>query len=365
MSEKINKPTVLIAPLDWGLGHATRCIPLIKALLVKDCAIIIATDGAQQILLKQEFPQLQFIKLKGYQVKYGKTGWALPLNIIGQIPKILISIWKEHRWLNKISKQYSIDAVISDNRYGLYHSNIRTVFITHQLTIKTQFVWLEKILQRINYGFINRFNQCWIPDYGNEINIAGDLSHPALMPAIPTSYLGALGRFDKNTTTTIKYDYCFLLSGPEPQRTILEELIMKDLHSLNKKIIIVRGTPNNYKVISLNEWIEIKNHLSQKELGKVIQESEYIICRSGYSSLMEILSLSKKSILIPTPGQTEQIYLAKKMHQQQWCFSVEQKNFSLLKTLQEAQHFKFQLPSLNKTNLPYFIHQFIATLSSK
>ncbi len=359
MPAKINKPTVLVAPLDWGLGHATRCIPIIHALVNEGCPVIIAASGSSKQLLQTEFPHLHYMELFGYNIQYSKSRWLLPFSIIYQIPKIINAIKNEHRWLNKIITQYSIDVVISDNRFGLYSNQTTNVFITHQLTIKAPFSWVEKILRKINYHFINRFNECWIPDTRSEFNIAGDLSHPAEMPDIPAFYIGILSRFKRDESISIKYKYCFLLSGPEPQRTILQKMILKDIYLLKEKSLIVRGKPNSNKSLESSDIIEIKNHLPQNELEQALQQSEYIICRSGYTSLMEILSLQKKSIVIPTPGQTEQEYLGERSHQAHWCFAIEQKNFDLIYSLTSAKRFDYHLPEIKNTDLQLFIHQFV------
>jgi uncharacterized protein (TIGR00661 family) len=360
---KINKPTVLIAPLDWGLGHATRCIPVIQAFLKEECNIIIAASGATQQLLQNEFPNLQFIELFGYKIQYSKSRWLLPFNIIFQIPKIIKAIKKEHRWLKKTITQYPIDLVISDNRFGLYSNQVTSVFITHQLTIKAPFVWIEKILRKLNYWFINHFSECWIPDNASDFNLAGDLSHPAEMPDIPASYIGLLSRFKRDASISIKYKYCFLLSGPEPQRTILEKMILKDIDLLKEKVLLVRGKPNSNESLDLTDSIEVRNHLPQNELGQALQQSEYIVCRSGYTSLMEIISLQKKSIVIPTPGQTEQEYLAERLYQQHWCYTIEQKDFHLIHSLESAGEFDYILPEIKNSDLQFFIHQFVEKTS--
>lgn len=343
MPEKFNIQTVLIAPLDWGLGHATRCIPIINALLKNGYEVLVATDGLQQILLQKEFPQLQFLQLKGYNIRYSKTKWLLPLKLLLQIPKILLAIKNEHRWLDKIIAANKIDVVISDNRFGLYSSKARCIFITHQLTIKAPFILLEQWLQKINYSFINKFNFCWIPDVAGEENIAGILSHPKLLPEIPVHYIGLLSRFEKSGSIEKKYDYCIVLSGPEPQRTIMEKLILKDINKVEGKILLVRGKPGSDTVLQLQQNVEIRNHLSGNELQKALQQSETIISRSGYTTVMEIVSLQKKSILIPTPGQTEQEYLAERLMQQHVCFAVPQHSFDLLSAINNANTFSYKI----------------------
>jgi hypothetical protein len=190
------KLKILIAPLDWGLGHATRCIPIINKLLATGCEIIIAAGGKQKQLLENEFPLLKFIELPGYKIRYGMESSSTLLKIIFQIPKILIQINRENRWLNNILSKERFDAVISDNRYGLHASGLYSVFITHQLHIKTPFGKIAgRILSTINYKYINQFSICWIPDFENGYSIAGQLSHVEKLPSIPTRYIGPQTRF--------------------------------------------------------------------------------------------------------------------------------------------------------------------------
>lgn len=212
------KPRILVAPLDWGLGHATRCIPLIKAFLTKGAAIWLAGEGAQETLLRSEFPDLPFLQLPGYRIRYAKTSRGLVWKMIQQAPKMKKAIRAEHQWLQQAVEEYGFDAVLSDNRYGLYHSNIPCIFMTHQLLIKSSLGALsEKILQHRNYRYINRFTECWVPDDPGGNNLAGELSHPAVRPAIPLRYTGPLSRFsitEKGAAAAITPGHLlFILSG--------------------------------------------------------------------------------------------------------------------------------------------------------
>ena len=156
---------VLVAPLDWGLGHATRCIPIIKELLNQKCQVIVAAEGAQKALLHEEFPFLTFVELPGYRVRYGKNRALTFMRLIASIPKILIRIKRENGWLRRFADRERPDLVLSDNRYGLYLPGTVTIFITHQLSIRTPFGKVaDRLLQRINYSAIARFSVCWIPD---------------------------------------------------------------------------------------------------------------------------------------------------------------------------------------------------------
>ncbi len=339
------KPRILVAPLDWGLGHATRCIPLVRLLLKQGAEVILAGEGAQQILLTTEFPQLQFLALTGYNIRYPSSGKLMAWQMLVQSQKLFSIIKKEHKWLQEIVATHKIDAVISDNRYGLYHPAIPCIFITHQLTIKSPFgKWTERLLQKRNYKYINRFTQCWVPD-NKEKSLAGDLSHPPQLPAVPVHYIGTLSRFKKTKIAEIKDHLLIVLSGPEPQRTLLENKLLPQISQYNGTATIVRGLPGNHNIIPSSNMIRCYNHLSADELNTEMEKADVVISRSGYSTVMDLATLQKKSILIPTPGQTEQEYLADYLSEKGWAAVASQKGFSLIQELkkvkQSSQRFDF------------------------
>mgnify|MGYP000179714845 CR=1 FL=1 len=361
----IGKPRILLAPLDWGLGHATRCIPIIRQLQQQGCEVLVAAEGRQAILLQQEFPELMILPLKGYHIKYAGSAIGLFLSVFFQVPKILRSIRCEHAWLLSIVNEYDIDAVISDNRYGLYHKKIPCIFITHQLTIRNPLGrWAENILQKRNYKFINRFTACWVPDEEAEKNLAGELSHPVKKPAVPVHYIGPLSRLVKSNVQEEKGHLLICLSGPEPQRTLLENKMIKEIAHYNGTATVIRGLPGTASVIPSSNMIRFYNHLPAHELSDEMMKAEYVIGRSGYSSIMDLLTLQKKSILIPTPGQTEQEYLAAYLSKRKIVFSVQQKGFSLRTALEKARQFHYQLtPENNNETLKQVIAAFVAGLS--
>ncbi len=343
MSNKTNI-TVLVAPLDWGLGHAARCIPLINHLLKRGCKIIIAAEGLQKKLLKSEFPNVIFVEIPGYNIKYTKDKRFFALKIILQIPKIVITISREKKWLSNFIKNNKVEAVISDNRFGLFHPRVTSVFITHQLLIKAPFLFIENVIRKINYSYIKKFSVCWVPDEKGSVNLAGALSHPDKLPAIPVNYIGGISRFERRPEIRKKYAVLIILSGAEPQRTLLEKKMLGEVKNFEGKALLVRGLPGNATLLPAQQNLEIKNYLPAKELEKAINESEFIISRSGYTTVMDICKLQKKSILIPTPGQTEQEYLAKHLQEQGWCLATSQEDFSLQKSLKQAQEFNYRLP---------------------
>jgi len=338
-----NRPKVLIAPLDWGLGHATRCIPIIKEFLASGCSVIFAAEGSQKELLQEEFPALKCLDLPGYRVTYSTKRGLTFLKIICQIPKILIQIKRENRWLNNILSRERPDIVISDNRYGLHSLGVFCVLITHQLHIKTGMGRsVERILSRINLRYINRFSVCWVPDLQGEQSLAGVMSVPDQLPVIPLRYIGWLSRFSNPGLETPGNDLLIILSGPEPQRTILESQLLKELKKHEGSAIMVRGLPGEVDLPDVSPNVSIYNHLSTATFNRVISQSAVIISRAGYSTIMDLVTLGKKSILIPTPGQAEQEWLATHLHNRKIAYAVKQDEFVLSESLEAVKHFPFQ-----------------------
>jgi UDP:flavonoid glycosyltransferase YjiC (YdhE family) len=336
---------VLVAPLDWGLGHATRCIPIIKELLNQKCQVIIAAEGAQKALLREEFPFLTFVELPGYRVQYDKNRALTVLRLIASIPKILIRIKRENGWLRRFADRERPDLVISDNRYGLYLPGTLTIFITHQLSIRTPFGKVaDRLLQRINYSAIGRFSVCWIPDMAGDDGLAGELSHPKRMPPAPTRYIGWLSRMQLMPAPSIRdFDVLVLLSGPEPQRTILEKMIIKQAGDCDGKMVVVRGLPGGSgRSLEAPRGVVVYDHLPAGELERLMLRSDVVLSRPGYSTVMDLRRVGKKAIFIPTPGQTEQEYLGGYLAGKGLGICVRQRAFSLKAALMQAREIRDQ-----------------------
>lgn len=363
----LRKPRILVSPLDWGLGHATRCVPIIQELLKLDCDVWLAADGATRRLLHNQFPQLAVMELPGYNIRYSKSLSGLSLRMLAQLPKIYNSISYENKWLRIKQPVYEFDAIISDNRLGFYHRKADSVFITHQLSIKTGmgkfFDWLAG---RINYKYIRKFKYCWIADEANETNLAGELSHPEKMPGCKTEYIGTLSRLKPATGNEIKNHLLIVLSGPEPQRTILEKIIVNEIAMHAGTATIVRGLPNNDIQLPSTPSFKFYNHLSAEGLNAEMIKAEYIISRSGYSTIMEIARLNKKSILVPTPGQGEQEYLAKELSGKKRSVCIAQKKFSLIQAIEKAKAFAYQpFPAYNDEAMKKSVGDFVKQLERK
>jgi len=312
---------ILIVPLDWGLGHATRCMPIINELLKNDCEVLVAGTETTNQIIRQEFPLLQFELIDGYEISYSSSKWKLPFVLAKQIPKILSRIKTENKWLQQFVAKSQIDLVISDNRYGLHHPSVKTIFMTHQLQIQIpQSKWMQMFVNKINHFFINKFSVCWVPDYETNA-IGGALSNKKGLKHV--EYIGNLSRFESRNDVEITNDILFLISGPEPQRSLLEQKIISEFANDSSRKIIVRGLPKSTEVLNINGFT-IFNHLSKNELQEKILSSKIIVCRAGYSTIMDLIKLNKNALLIPTPGQTEQEYLAKELTDRKLFFTINQ-----------------------------------------
>lgn len=307
--------TYLIAPLDWGLGHATRCIPIICYLLKQNHRVFVCGEGSIEKLIKKEFPQVEFLSLRGYRINYSKSRVLFWYKMFIQLPKIAFAVSRERKWLTASINQYKIDVVISDNRLGMYNHNIYTIFLTHQLGIKTGTKFFDYFARKINYSYINHFNECWVPDLeGESESLAGQLSHPQKLPNVPVRYIGLLSRIKIDESSRKEYDTAAILSGPEPQRTLFEKKLKALLSNCSSNAILVRGLPGEQKPIEgLPPNIKQANHLDTKEMSALMQTSSVVVCRSGYSTVMDLLKIGGSALLVPTPGQTEQEYLAQRL----------------------------------------------------
>ena len=270
--------------------------------------------------------------------------------IMLQLPKIYFAIRRERKWLEEMVSKLKIDVVISDNRLGLYHYNCRTVYMTHQLALKTGNSYLDSIAQQIHYSYINRFNECWVPDLEKEQeSIAGRLSHPESLPKTPVRYIGLLSRID-TVNLEKQYDLVVLISGPEPQRTLFENHIIAVIKDYSGKAMVVRGLPGESKPISgLSSNIEQANHLDTEEMSTIMQSTSLILCRSGYSTVMDLLKTGTPAVLVPTPGQTEQEHLATRLQDLGYFLTRQQERLS-------AEDFKFALKvkKINAINFNLF-----------
>jgi hypothetical protein len=302
--------TILIAPLNWGLGHATRCVPIIRDHLANGQRVVLAADGDALSWLKSEFPELKAIRLPGFSIQYSASDYQL-FAMVRQLPKIIAGTIREHRQLKKLIREENIQTVISDNRFGLWNKSVKSIYITHQLLIRAPYQWMEPLLWLCHRWIINRYDECWIPDIEGEGNLSGELSHKYPLPP-NARFIGWLSRFPSTNAIPVKKNYTTLclISGPEPHRTLFEQSLIERFKDSAEPTLIVRGKPGNCISESAIGNIDLVPVLSSGELKTHLLQTPNIFCRSGYSTLMDLKLLEREANLFPTPGQPEQEYLA-------------------------------------------------------
>lgn len=316
--------TILYAVLNWGLGHATRSIPIIQYLLNAKYRVIIVSDGDALKLLQDEFHGVSTVETVAYQVEYSREAKHFNIHLAKQIPKFIQVIKKEHADCISLCKQFDVDVIISDNRYGFYHPQLPSVLISHQLhLLYEENKWFEKIVNLSYQKYLRHFNELWVPDLAPPHSISGRMS---ALKWDNVRYLGIDSRLVKQDKAVV-YESLSILSGPEPQRSLLEMEIINQLKNQAGKHCLIRGGTNLPVIDSGN--VELIDFASKEVLMEKINASALVICRSGYTSLLDLLKLQKQAILIPTPGQVEQEHLAHSMKEKAWFSVTTQENLQL------------------------------------
>ena len=320
---------ILICPLEWGLGHATRMIPLAIKLREKNHNVFIGSGEEHISLFRNELPEVSCIIFPGFKPRYSRF---LPqyLILLLKTPLLLYHIIREHYRLKSIIKDHAIDIVISDNRFGLWNRDITSVYVTHMplIPLPKPFRFLEFTGVFIHRLVIKKYSFCFIPDLPGELNISGRLSHGIKLME-NTRYVGILSRFNNNepirTENSLNYPHnTVILSGPEPQREIFRQKLETLLKNVDPVTIILEGKPDKRREIVRSGKIVSYSHLPSVEISGIITGSKCIISRSGYTTIMELISLRRNALLIPTPGQTEQEYLAEYLSEKGWFHTIPQ-----------------------------------------
>lgn len=352
---------ILVCPLDWGLGHASRCVPVIQTLLNLKQEIVVAADNAPLSFLKQEFPQIEFVQMPGFKPVYSKSNSQI-IAMARSIPKALRSFGKDHLLIEQIVEKHNIDAVISDNRFGAWSRKVPCAFITHQLHIQLpkSMKWTRPFIDFLNKRYIKHFNACWIPDFIDAPFLSGKLSFPHFR-TIKSERIGILSRFSGIQIEEKEKDIelLVLLSGPEPQRSIFENKILEQIDTSNGTIVLLRGLPNASDKIDVPKNVQVLNHTNDNTFAELVARAKKIVCRSGYSSIMDLMALNRKAWLVPTPGQTEQEYLAEYVSEAFGFRSLKQNQFNLnkIEIINEQQKI-----SVNTDFLSSFLTQWLDSL---
>ncbi len=331
--------TIIIAPLNWGLGHAARCAPVIQTLLEAGRRIVLAGDGLSIEWLSNEFPDLDKYYLEGYNVEYPKSG-SMFLSLLRQTPGLLKVIAEEQKQITALGRKVNADLIISDSRFGCYSDNVRSVFLSHQINIPLEkhLWWFRPAVQKQNHHYLKKFDQIWVPDFEDHL-LSGKMSIPPDYLKSKVQFIGPLSRLEKMIVEQEDF-VLLLLSGPEPQRSILEKILIERAAGISEQqFILIRGTdlpletapPNNVSFIHLADSSTINEHLLK---------AKHIICRSGYSTVMDLVRLNRSACFIPTPGQTEQKVLAEHLSKQFDFVYEDQHSFGLVNTIKKLEAIK-------------------------
>ena len=333
--EYSSNKTILIAPLNWGLGHATRCIPIIKALQENNYIPIIASDGIALELLKKEFPYVKTLKLPSYQIEYAKDSKNFKWKLLKNFPKMIKAVWNEKKKVKKWVKKYDIDGIISDNRLGVISKKVPSVFITHQLNVMTgNTTWITSLLHQ---NIIKKYDECWVPDFEGTPNLTGKLGH-IKNADFELKHIGPLSRMKKKETPK-QFDLMIILSGPEPQRGLLEEKLKIEVQNYEGKVVFIKGIIERVQKKERVENVTFYNFMNTRQLEQTFNESETVLCRSGYTTIMDLAKLEKKAFFIPTPGQYEQEYLAEKLKKEGLVPFANQDDFTI-ENLLEVENYE-------------------------
>ena len=328
----------LVCPLDWGLGHATRLVPVIEALLERGAEVIIGADNRPYDFLSRRFPRTELVRITGYVPHYPDKG-SMALTLLKEFPAMKKAAVRAQRYLEDIVSRRGIDVVISDNRYELYAKGAYTIFISHQLNIRTPGITriFKPLVQKVMNGYIRKFDELWIPDLKGPGNLSGALSSPGHYPLGRVYHVGLLSRFSKELKIreAKPFDLLVILSGPEPQRSILEKMLATQVRESGLDAVFVQGKPEETEPWKEGN-IRYFPHVDDETFAGLLTSCRIVLSRPGYSTLMDLAVFGKRAILIPTPGQTEQEYLAEQVTKSKYHYSARQKKFDLALALEKV-----------------------------
>ncbi len=330
--------SIIYGVLNWGLGHATRSSLIIRALEKEGFEPIIASDGAAGEWLQQEFPHLAYRSLRPYGIHYSRYSWQWP-SLLMQLPKVAMAASAERQLLKIWVEELKPVGIISDNRLGFSHPYIPSVYLSHQLQPRAGF--FSPIAARLHEYYHSKFQEIWVPDEA-ELNLSGKLSEGE-----GSRRIGLLSALERETAKS--EGILIILSGPEPQRSLLENKILDQADDLPANSILIRGT-NNAMERPIHTNLKVFNRLGSREISKLLAKAELVISRSGYSSIMDYFYLGKKAVLIPTPGQSEQNYLARRLGDSPHFLMVKQRKLNLKAIVERAN--TLEAPEPHDSKLP-------------
>ena len=346
---------IYFAVLNMGLGHAARSLPIIKKFDKNHWEILVGSNGRTLKFLQNELPSVKFVVTPDYRIEYSKKNYLL-LKLFLQLPRILKKIREEHIMCGKIVSGFCPDIIFSDNCYGAYHKSVPSYFLSHQITfaLPNFLKYFQFFPAQFNVFYHNRYNHIFIPDLrdGDLGLLSGELSkcQNSDKRYLHSGILSSIKKY--NVAENI--DLLISISGPEPQRTILEKMILDQTENLSGNIVIVLGKSEKIEQVHESSNLKIYSHLPRRDFENMFNRAKLIVSRPGYSTIMELVELGKKALLIPTPGQTEQLYLAQRVMKKKWFFCVDQKNLDLVRDIDTASRYSgLQLPDSTEKSVEF------------
>ncbi len=330
-----DKPVILLSPLDWGLGHAARMVPVIDYFLKAGYKVVVLASGKGYHFYKKRYKKLDIRRIPAFRLRYGKgrLGFGLMLPVVTL--KFSLNFFVDRIVSRFYCRRFSPQMVISDNRYGIRCRRGKSIVIAHHLNIILSGRFLRYLVRRINCLFIKAFDELWIPD-NETLDLSGGLSHN-FKCNVKKRYIGLLSRFEHYSCQQDgTYDIVAIVSGLEPQRSMLVRQLTQIFSQSSYSVWLLSGKPEDSASVNLHN-ITVLPHAADQDFCRYVKGAKYVIARAGYSTLMDLVSLERTALIIPTPGQTEQEYLADYLHGKRLFFAVRQEDFSIKKLKEFAE----------------------------
>ena len=314
---------VLVAPLEWGLGHATRCVPVVREFLRAGAEVELAVVKANASFFREVFPDLRQRLAPSYNIVYPKHGYNMAFWLLKNSLHLNAVMRYEHHFAEEMVARHGYDVLFSDNRFAFYSKNAYSIYMTHQrrIAFPQAFTAFEGIGTMWHSNVMRKFDEVWVPDMEFFPGLAGSLSHSGATPGDkPMRFVGALSRIaDAGPASTSaipsaskapKYKVVAVVSGVEPARTQFEQQLRESLAEIPGPHMMILGKPS----VEYKTWrdgnIEFHTHLPTEAFANAVRNADYVVSRGGYSTVMDMAELGAKCIFVPTPGQFEQIVLA-------------------------------------------------------
>ena len=329
---------IIYGVCSWGLGHATRSLPVIRKLISEKNNLTIISNGRSLEVLKKELGEdITYVDIPDYPMLLSENTRQFLAKSMVYWPVFIKRIEDGLAALQKILNKKHYDCIISDARYDMYSKQIPSFFISHQMRIMNplQIKMFEGAMERFNMFFFKRYIGVIVPDYKDN-NLSGDLSHNLKrIDENRIHYVGVLSDFTKKSVKK-DIDYLISISGPEPQRSMLEEKLASQIHELQGNVVMTLGKAEEYS-IKKKDQLTTYTFVTKELREELLNKAKMVISRSGYSTLMDVAVVGTKALFIPTPGQIEQEYLSQYHNQLGTFYSVPQDEVDLKRDVIIAQ----------------------------